>query len=795
MMDLKRYPYNEEFLELSEAGLAIANAPDYPPAPYDLSSYGEEDEGIHLREYLRRLRRHKWLILSLVTIVTTLVTVYAYQIKPWYSASAVLEVGKDNALVIKSGEITLSGDNESNTDINTKILAFSNPELYRKVADELKLSQDARIVGSFQKKPWYSIFRPNSVPDAPATQPTPNTSSAAADDAMLAMLGGYIQKNVAVEQVKNTRAIRVSYQDEDPEVAQKVANSVAKIFKDTSFENQTEKFTNSVSWLDSSTRELRSKVEIAEEALADYVRENQIYSTDNNGGKTLTTANLTQLHDQFIRAQTDRMLKKSLYEQVQAGRFEELPEAFSDPKITSLQQKLTGLESQAAQLMVDYGPANPKMKEVQNQIQVVKKQIEDSRKALEAKLKAEFERVVEDERSIGTAFEKAKAGAVNENQANIKFNILKQDVDTARSLYTDFLKNTNEAKTRVAEQNNNIKFIQEAQKPGGPVGPQRLNLILAGFAFSLGAAIGLALFIEYLDNTIKSLEDVERYVMLPTLGIIPAISGMGIGRKQIKEKRSRRQIAVGENGSQLGLELRANSVQNDLTVVLDSHSILGEAYRALRTSLLLSTAGTPPKLILVTSSQSSEGKTTTAVNTAISLAQLGARVLLIDCDLRRPAVHKRLDISSADGLTNYLASNRDIESVIQKLDIPNLWVIPAGSIPPNPAELLSSRKMKDVLEQLSKNYDHIIIDSPPVMNVTDPIILSTVVDGVIFVIKSGTTSREVIKRTRQELRSVKAKIFGVVLNNVDIRRDGYDYYSYYRYSSHYATNGDSAETN
>jgi capsular exopolysaccharide synthesis family protein len=268
---------------------------------------------------------------------------------------------------------------------------------------------------------------------------------------------------------------------------------------------------------------------------------------------------------------------------------------------------------------------------------------------------------------------------------------------------------------------------------------------------------------------------------------------MGNAKKYLKPKESRKQISTNEDGSQLGLELVNNGTQNDLVLMLDSHSILGEAYRALRTSLLLSTAGTPPKLILVTSSQSSEGKTTTAVNTAISLAQLGARVLLIDCDLRRPSVHKRLNISSADGLTNYLASKREIWSVIQKLNIPNLWVIPSGSIPPNPAELLSSAKMRDMLVLLSSHYDHIILDSPPVMNVTDPIILSTVVDGVVFVIKSGSTSREVIKRTRQELRSVKTKIFGVVLNNVDIRRDGYDYYSYYRYSTHYTPDADVVE--
>ncbi|HEU0049340.1 MAG TPA: GumC family protein, partial [Nitrososphaera sp.] len=567
-MKLRRQYPNEEFLELGEAGLAITNAQEYPTGPYAYSNYGEEDEGVHLREYLRRLRRHKWLILSLVVVVTTLVTIYVYQIKPWYSASAVLEIGKDNSVIVKSGEITLNSDSDANTDINTKILAFQNPKLYQKVAEELNLAQDARIVGSLQKKPLFAFLK-SSANEGPAEGKVVNNSNPSdKENSMLPQLGGYIQKNVVVDQIKNTRAIRISYTDESPDTAEKVANSIAKNFRDTSFANQTEKFTNSVSWLDTSTRELKSKVEIAEEALADYLRNNQIYSIDANAGKTLTTSNLTQLHDQFVRTQTERMLKKSLYEQVQAGRFEELPEAFSDPKITQLQQKLTSLETQVTELKVNYGPTNPKLMEVQNQIPVVKKQSDTSRKALESKLKAEYERAVQDERALDAALNKAKAAAVNENQAAIKFNILKQDVETARSLYTDFLKNTNEAKTREAEQNNNIKFIQEAQKPGAPVGPQRLTLILAGFGLSLGAGIGLALFLEYLDNTVKSLDDVERYVMLPMLGVVPAMAAITNPRKYLKGTNGLKQIASSEDGSLLGLEVRKNDVQSNLVAIL-----------------------------------------------------------------------------------------------------------------------------------------------------------------------------------------------------------------------------------
>ncbi len=315
--------------------------------------------------------------------------------------------------------------------------------------------------------------------------------------------------------------------------------------------------------------------------------------------------------------------------------------------------------------------------------------------------------------------------------------------------------------------------------PYKPVGPKRLLIILGVFVGSLGAGVGLAFFLEYLDDTIKSVEDVERYAQLPMLGIIPAISN-GSSRF-FKRKENGKQIALLENGSHLGLEVRQNAVQSKLLQNLDVHSMAGEAYRALRTSLLLSSAGTAPKTILVTSGQASEGKSTTAVNTAISLAQLGAKVLLVDCDLRRPSIHKHLDISSAKGVTNYLSSDTDLELLIQELAIPNLSAIASGPIPPNPAELLSSPKMKEMINLLGKSYDHIIIDSPPIVNVTDPIILSTLVDGAIMVIHSGKTTRTVVQRCRQELSGVRAKVFGVVLNNVNFRREGYDYH-YYRYN-------------
>lgn len=310
---------------------------------------------------------------------------------------------------------------------------------------------------------------------------------------------------------------------------------------------------------------------------------------------------------------------------------------------------------------------------------------------------------------------------------------------------------------------------------------------MIGLFLSLIGGVGLAYFLEYLDNTIKTVEDVGRYARLPALGVIPAMAAAT--SRKLKGVKLGRNLIVGRQSER---EAREFPPASDSLTVFDNRSSAAEAYRVVRTSMLLSAAGSPPKTILVTSGQAGEGKTTTVVNTAISLAQLGASVLIIDCDLRRPATHKIFGIDGTDGLSTYLSHNTEVDPLIHKLQIPNLSLLPCGPIPPNPAELISSARMKALLKLLGERYDHILIDSPPLINVTDPVILSSMVDGVIMVVHGGKSPRTVVQRARQELLGVGAKIFGVVLNNVDLSREGYDAY-YYNYNRYYHNDAKGAE--
>ena len=739
-----------------------------PSAGYGYGYGYGEDDSVRLREMWRIIQKRKWLVITIVMIATALVAVEMIRAKPIYQAATIIEIGKDSSTLVKSGDLTINDDSDPQYQVNlrTKILLLNSRELHEDVVANLKLDQDPRFVQSGQENSLLgglrSMFGKNEVPaDTAAEDTTEDTTSQdeisrpAEETARLAPYVEAVEENLIVEPLRDTRALKVSYTHNDPAIAALVT----------------------VGWLDSSTRELKSKVEQAEKALADYTRDHNIFTIpdERNQQTTLTTEKMARLHDQLMRAQTDRMLKQTLYQQMKAGQIDHLPDAFTDARLADLQKQLNELNVQVAQLRVKFGPKNSHVVEAQQQIATLEEQIKSTRSSLEQKLQTDYERAVEDEKALIAAVEQSKTEAARENQDAIQYNILKQDLDTSRALYTDFLQKTNQAKAQVAEQHNNIRVIERAAVPKKPVGPKRAMMILLAFMVSLAGSVGLVFFLEYIDNTIKNVEDVSRYVQLPALGVIPANTGAS---KRLS-KRNSKSLA---GSSKLAL---AENARKDQLVALDTRSSGAEAYRALRTSVLLSAAGRPPKVVLVTSSQPGEGKTTTCVNTAISLAQLGSSVLVIDCDLRKPAVHKAFDVNHAVGLSTYLSRDVTLEDLVQELPIPNVSVLPCGSIPPNPAELISSERMRQLLATASERYDHVLIDSPPLINVTDPVILSRMVDGVMLVVHGGKSSRQMVRRARQELASVGAKIFGVVLNNVDLRHEGYDGYYYSRYVYRY----------
>jgi capsular exopolysaccharide synthesis family protein len=423
-------------------------------------------------------------------------------------------------------------------------------------------------------------------------------------------------------------------------------------------------------------------------------------------------------------------------------------------------------------------------------------------------MKVEYEKAARDRQTIQSALDNAKSDAVEQDQTAIRLNILRQRADTARTLYNEFLQKNKQIDLDRAQQQNNMNLLQPARLPKSSSSTPPALAILLASVFGFAGTSGLAFLLERFDRTVKNVTDVNRYVQLPTIGVIPSARKTRQRKLNAKPKidktkplsitsdstttqpvdalgGTKNNFTLSANG-ELGKEkIEITEAKPEDIAVLNRQSAVAEAYRVLRTSVLLANGENPPKTLLITSCEPSEGKTTTAINTAISLAQLGASVLIIDADLRKPSAHKGLGVNRTHGLSTCLMNNIEAGRVIQKLNIANLSFLPCGPIPSNPAELLISAKMKTLIGQLEKHFDHIIIDSSPLMYVTDPVILSTMVDGVILVVRGGKIKREVVCQAREMLSSVGAKIYGVVLNDIDLRQQATHDFAYYRYYSDY----------
>lgn len=755
---------------------------------------GQREGLSQLREWRLMLLRHKLMIIAIILLIVPFAAIQAYRPKPIYEAFATIEVRREGSDALKGSELFFY-DPLNNTKAEAYILK-SRPVL-QQAAAELQLDKKPMFLEAGRRRSVVEAIKALSGKDietekkkkaAAAVVSSVGTDvpvefkneseseTSAANRERLAPYIGMLESGVKVEQIRDTRLLKVTYQHSDPEMAAAVVNGITDSFIKYNFETKSGRFTTTSTWLDEMTREMKAKVEKAQKALVDYQGSNNIYST--TGKEDLTGNKLAELHSKVMEADVQKLLKESLYQQVQQGSINQVPEAFADPKTAELRKQLNELNVTAAQLKVRFGDKHPKLQEVRQQMAVIFEQINTNQEMLAAKLKADYERAVRDDESLKAALEKAKSEAVRQNQANIQFGILQQDLNTAKTFYDDFLSKSNQAKVQRSEAYNNVRRVEAAEVPAYPVGPRRFTTIALGFLLSLGLGVGLAWLIENLNTSVRNIEDVSRLTALPTLALIPTLEqeAIHIGRKG---EAGLLEGVPAEDGAIAPAGGIAHSFMND------EFSTSAEAYRMLRTSVMLSTAGHPPKTILITSGQPGDGKTTTVFNTAIAFTQLNAQVLIVDCDMRKPRMHKVVQVERGQGLSNFLSGSTELEGLIRPTAIKNLSFMSCGPVPPNPSELISSGKMRELLAIVGERFDYVLIDSPPVVSVTDPMILSTMVDGVILVAKSGKTRNEVLRRAYQDMASVGAKMLGVVLNDFNVRRENYDYYYYYRYSYDY----------
>ena len=717
-------------------------------APFELSPREP-----HLYDYLLILRKHQWLILSFMLAVVTIVAIATFRMQPVYIATARVEIDRENANILPfqgADPYDLMVDSENYIETQAKILTSETLAL-----------QTIRNSG-LTARPEFSS--PNGPSEAVAT-------GSLANQKRPPELGEFLG-SLSVRRVPNSRLMDVSFESTDPQLAARIVNAHIATYVEQNFRSKYESTTQASTWLADQLNDFKVKVQKSEDARIAYERQNQIWTLDDK--ENMTTQRLGEINKQFTEAQSERMKKESLYEFAKSGNLDAVPQVQSNTALADLLKKRTQSSADYSDALAQYGPNFPKVQRLKNQLKETDDNIEKEKQKVLDVLESDYEEARQHEVLTGQALDQAKAEANQMAEKLVEYNILKREAEANKALYEGLMTKMKETAISAGLRSSNIRIVDPAMIPSTPARPAKARNIGLAFIVGLVGGIGLALMREYLDNTVKTPDDVETLARLPSLAVVPQFAGSN------GSKRRGMLPGLTSNGHEKRIELVAQHLPK---------SQMSEAFRALRTSILLSQADHPPQVILVTSALPREGKTTAAANLAVTLAQLGDSTVLVDADLRKPGVGRLLNMAGGKyaGLSSYLAgvSSLDIVSVPHPA-IPNLVAIPTGPLPPNPADLLSSHKLADAITELRAKFKFIVIDSPPIMAATDAVILSVQTDGVLLVVRSGETPKEAFTRTRDLLNSVKCRVLGVVLNAVDSSAPDYYYsYRYYPYSYGY----------
>ena len=816
-------------MEKDERLLPLPNVKDIQPITKDYpASYSplyDDEFGGHqsLREYFAVVYKRLPLIIALALIVTVLAAFYMYRQPLLYSAQTTMIIEPRKPKVQSKDAININFGNDQNY-YNTQLKLLQNYDLMREVVMRLELyrqpnllSQQSKGIGStlqsifsgdkktLEKEGTLPVLTDETL-NASGNQPVLSPEEKELVDSYAGTLAG----GLSVEQVEKTNLVNIRVQSTNPALAAKVADTVANVFIEQDVQRETQGAKKAYEDLSQSIEDLKTNIAGQESELIAYMKDSGLPLASK--GEDLSASRLQEISGQWLAATDQRRGLEARYNAaVQAnarGEGVNIPDlteskiyqdtvrinaerkAKLQDRIREIEKQINDAETEKAQLLVKYTPENPKVivkdEEISKLSQIKAQSEQEISKTIEAdqtkleqeaingaliSLKSQLDAAAKrEEQARGTYLNEVSAANV-QGQAQTKLTTLKREIETNRNLLDSYIQQQKQRELEISSSRpDNVKISSEAVVPTAPIGPQRNRNIFIAFLVSLAAGVGLAFLLDYLDDSVKTSDDIGRHLGLPTLALIPHLSAAAVKRR----------LLPGKNG--VG--------STALISLEDNHSAMAEAYRHLRTSLLFSSAGKPPQTILVTSAQPAEGKTTTAINTAITLAQGGADVVIVDCDLRRPRLHNHFNLENASGLTNYLSGDRDTSSLLKPYaELPNLKIVTSGPVPPNPAELLSSNEMKNLLQLLKGKFKHVVVDSPPAISFTDAAILSTQVDGVILVALAGKSSIHLLRRFKQRLATIGARIYGVVLNGIKANSTEYGYYGY-GYNDYYKSADD-----
>jgi capsular exopolysaccharide synthesis family protein len=732
------------------------------------------EETSHFWDYWHVIRRRRWTIITSFLVLLVGVTVASFMMRPVYRASATLRIEKDQPRIVKFEEVLKEDSQQDYYQTQYRIL--QSRSLANRVIGLLQLDEHpefARAPKALNERTeatvreWLVRWIP--MPPPPAPEPVE-------DLAVTSPLTSAFLSRLSVEPIRSSRLVKISFDSAYPDLAARAANTVAEAFIAQQLDQKIEATRYATQFLAKQLEESRGKLEESEGKLTKFLNGHDIlFVTADRGGQQqdLVTQQLGLLSDALLKARSERIMKESLMTLASKRSVESLPAVLQSTVIAGRKQELAALEAEYRRLAQTFKPEYPRMQQMSEKIAEVRQQVRAEMERVVAALQTDYQAAVRTERELETALTQQRKLARGLSDSMAEYSLLRREVDTNRELFASLLGRLRETQISAALFTSNISVVDRAEVPSAPYKPNKAQNILIACITGLLGGIALAFLFEYLDTNIKDTKEVESILRVPALGFVPS-------REALAGRRTRRLAAVAGESS---FALVAHS---------EMTSVFSEAFRNLRTSLLYSTPDHPPKTILVTSPHPEDGKTSLVTNLAITLAQLGSgEILIIDGDMRRPNLHNILEVPKAPGLSTYLTGQAALDDVIVATGIPNLSVIPAGRLPVNPSELVASARFKQALETLGQRFAYIIIDTGPLFGVSDGMILAGQVEGVVLILRHGRASRDAAQRAIRSLMSVRARLLGVILNDVEIGGSRYyGYYDYYGGSNGHASAGE-----
>lgn len=719
-----------------------------PPSRGD----GEGMVEIDLREQLRLLQKRVWWIAGAVGLTLALATTYLFVTPRIYAATAsiIIELQAPRVLGEESQVVDFAGsDYWSNKEfLETQYKVLSSREVLQRVVEKLGLERDAEFLGL-----------------ADVRDPERQLELLQRADAVLVL-----QKRMRVEPVKNSQLTKIVVEDVEAERAARIANTIVEAYVESNLDRRQEGTKAASQWLADQMLDLKVKLEESELALYSFRRDNEILSTSIEDRQSIVSERIHTLSNSLTSlmakrveleaslSEAERLRKANPDDELWALKFRRVAER---PMIAELRKKYTALEDDLAGVAERYLEKHPERIALEERMATLRRQMRQEIDNVLESLRSEHREVVAAERNLEEMIAGFKQEAFELNKKEIDQRRLAREQENNERLYNLVLARLKDADLAVMLRSNNVRLLDAAVPPTAPVKP-RVPLVLAlSMMLGLFGGVGLVYLVEILDNTIKDEEELEAILQVPVLGLLPAFAA----------------AKGGERGP-----------DRDLHVARSPNSAFAEACRSVRTNLLFMAAERPQRILQVTSPGPGEGKSSTCINLGIAMAQNGQRVLVIDADLRQPTVHRMVQVPNERGLSTILATGSDWEDAVKTTEVAGLSVIPSGPIPPNPVELLHTDRFRELLESLAGRFDRVLVDSPPVLAAADAAVISSRVDGVVYVTRYKKTTKELARRALRSLEDVNAPILGVLINAVDLKSQEYSYYAYKRYGMYGASN-------